>query len=39
MPRSLNNKVYVATTDIDFALTTKCEKELDFCEKPPRLEF
>jgi len=38
MPRSLKNKVYVATVDTDFALTTKCGKEPDFCEKPQRFE-
>lgn len=40
IPRSLNNKVNVATTNTDFALTKKsCEKEPDFCEKPQRLVF
>lgn len=35
VPRSLNNKVYIVTTDINFALATKhCEKEPGFCEKP-----
>lgn len=39
MPRSLNNKVYVATRDTDFTLTMKYEKEPDFSEKPQRLTF